>query len=180
VKSSQRRQETSDAILGAALVLLRENGYSGFRVADVVARSGASPGSLFRYFPSKTVLVRTALERSLASHLERLALRFAALHEQGLTRRLLVELLWEVISHADLAWMHDLYTSADYDAELRLEINAVLTAHYAKVDHVTALVVSSTGLLPEAEAACAVNLIVWSMQGLIINQRARPCWRFVA
>jgi AcrR family transcriptional regulator len=46
-----------EALLGAAVALLSEQGYAGCSVAAVAGRAGVSTGSVYRYFPGKAELV---------------------------------------------------------------------------------------------------------------------------
>jgi len=53
----QRRRETQDAVLSAAVQVLIEAGYSQFSAAHVASRAGVSRGALERYFPTKNDLL---------------------------------------------------------------------------------------------------------------------------
>lgn len=52
-----RSQATVDAILEAAARILVKHGTSGFNTNAVAALAGASVGSLYQYFPSKTAIL---------------------------------------------------------------------------------------------------------------------------
>jgi AcrR family transcriptional regulator len=58
-------------ILAAAIELLREKGYSAFRVADVADAAGVSRGAQLHHFPTKDLLVAACLEQVFAVALER-------------------------------------------------------------------------------------------------------------
>ena len=60
-------------ILAAAIELLREKGYSAFRVADVADAAGVSRGAQLHHFPTKDLLVAACLEQVFAVALERAA-----------------------------------------------------------------------------------------------------------
>src|SRR5437667_12800713 len=53
----QRRRETREAVLNAAVQLLTEADYSRFSAANVATRAGVSRGALERYFPTKNDLL---------------------------------------------------------------------------------------------------------------------------
>src|SRR5437762_6483819 len=46
-----RRPTPRDAIVNAAAVLFRRNGYAATGINEIVAQSGAPKGSLYHYFP---------------------------------------------------------------------------------------------------------------------------------
>jgi AcrR family transcriptional regulator len=58
----QRSQAADDAILGAALQLLGENGYRALTMASVIERAGVSSATLYRRFADKDDLVVAVFE----------------------------------------------------------------------------------------------------------------------
>lgn len=58
--ASTRRRE---AILDAALIVAAEGGYEAVHMRAVAERAGIAVGTLYRYFPSKTHLLASALTR---------------------------------------------------------------------------------------------------------------------
>jgi AcrR family transcriptional regulator len=64
----QRRSRESYArVLDAAHTLLEENGFEGFTVQEVAARSGVSIGAIYERFGSKESLLRAVHARLMAS-----------------------------------------------------------------------------------------------------------------
>lgn len=63
VPSQKRSRDRFEKILTSAEALLLEKGSDGFKMSDVVARSGVSFGSLYQYFPDKTAIIGTLAER---------------------------------------------------------------------------------------------------------------------
>ena len=62
----QRRRETKDKILRAAIELLVEKGYAGFSTIAVAARAGVSRGARENYFKTKYDLIEAAWGAALA------------------------------------------------------------------------------------------------------------------
>lgn len=56
-----RSQAADDAILSAALELLRQHGYRGLTMSAVIERSGVSSATLYRRWPTKCALTAAAL-----------------------------------------------------------------------------------------------------------------------
>lgn len=56
-----------EAIRGAAIALLREEGYGGCSVTAVAARAGVATGTVYKHFPSKSDLL-TEVFRYCAGH----------------------------------------------------------------------------------------------------------------
>jgi AcrR family transcriptional regulator len=173
VRNADRRANAIDRFLDAALEVLVEGGYAQFRVGEVAQRSGLSQGSLFRYFPTKDDLVRAALERSLSLHRNRLAEAFADVDPHTITRRQLMERLWSVLSHRELAWTYELYAATAYDQPLRSKLEPILVTNANEVDQLARLLVSGTGLIAESDIIDSTNMIIWGMQGLRLNDMAR-------
>jgi TetR/AcrR family transcriptional repressor of nem operon len=61
-----------DAIIDAALSLLRINGYHNTSMADISAACGLLKGSIYHYFPGKKELALAALDRVIADSREKL------------------------------------------------------------------------------------------------------------
>jgi AcrR family transcriptional regulator len=172
MRNSERRTLAMETLLDASLEVLQEVGYARLRTADVAKSSGLSEGTLFRYFATKYDLVAASLERALADHLQRLIARFDEVKDR-LDRRSLMELLWNVLSHPELAWTYGLYAAAATDTQLNFVLRPVLEAHSEHIDEATVSVVVSNGRINAAEAKRATNLVTWSMQGLVLSDMAR-------
>ncbi|WP_156416858.1 MULTISPECIES: TetR/AcrR family transcriptional regulator [Sphingopyxis] len=71
VPQGERSRKMRARILAAAIELLREKGYSAFRVADVADAAGVSRGAQLHHFPTKDLLVAACLEQVFAVALER-------------------------------------------------------------------------------------------------------------
>lgn len=59
---AERVQETQQKLVRAAITVLKEKRYVGFRTADVGELAGVSKGGQLHHFPSKDMLVLEALE----------------------------------------------------------------------------------------------------------------------
>lgn len=63
VPTQKRSRERFEKILTAAGELLLETGPDGFRMSELVQRSGVPFGSLYQYFPDRTAVLGTLAER---------------------------------------------------------------------------------------------------------------------
>jgi len=70
-----------ERILTAARAVLVRDGYQAFSTNRVALEAGVSPGSLYQYFPDKTSLVDTVIDRWSAEISDRVA---ASLYRDGL------------------------------------------------------------------------------------------------
>ncbi|MCG7201505.1 TetR/AcrR family transcriptional regulator [Marinobacter pelagius] len=59
----QRRKATRKQILAAAISLLQEKGYAGFRINEVAEKAQVSRGAQTHHFPTKESLLLAALEQ---------------------------------------------------------------------------------------------------------------------
>src|ERR1700692_2632233 len=70
-KVARRLAERREAIAAAARALAAEGGMAAGQIAPGAARAGIAPGTVYRYFPSKTELVAAVIaavsERELAA-----------------------------------------------------------------------------------------------------------------
>jgi AcrR family transcriptional regulator len=63
----RRSRESYERVLDAAHALLEENGFDGFTVQEVAARSGVSVGAIYERFGNKETLVRAVHARLMDS-----------------------------------------------------------------------------------------------------------------
>jgi TetR/AcrR family transcriptional regulator, transcriptional repressor for nem operon len=63
--SKEHRAKTREALVEAASKLLREKGFEGTGVADVMSAVGLTHGGFYAHFPDKTALLGAALEKAL-------------------------------------------------------------------------------------------------------------------
>jgi AcrR family transcriptional regulator len=87
----RRKEARPSEILGAALDVFRERGFTAARLEDVAKRAGVSKGTLYLYFPSKEAIFKALVRESILPNIAR-AEAFAREH-QGSPARLLAELL---------------------------------------------------------------------------------------
>lgn len=59
-----RKQQTHDRILDAAARVLRDSGFEGIGVADIMKKAGLTHGGFYAHFPSREALVAEALARA--------------------------------------------------------------------------------------------------------------------
>jgi AcrR family transcriptional regulator len=172
MRNSERRELTTQKVIDASLVVLQEVGYARLRTADVSKRTDLSEGALFRYFSTKIELVAASLEQALAKHLQRLADQFIAL-DGNVTRKTLLQLVWDVMAHPELAWTYEVYGAAAHDPALAVALRPVMLAHSTDIESVAAAVVQEQAGVPAADVAKVVNLLAWVMQGLVLSDLGR-------
>jgi AcrR family transcriptional regulator len=63
VPTQQRSRARFARILECAAEVMAEKGSEGFRMSDIVGRTGVPFGSLYQYFPDKTAIIGTLAER---------------------------------------------------------------------------------------------------------------------
>ena len=75
-----------ESILEATLQVLLELGQAKLTTTRVAERAGVSVGTLYQYFPNKSALLQTVMERHLLSIAETVETACAALHGQPLEK----------------------------------------------------------------------------------------------
>lgn len=91
-----------EQILDAAMVRFAKNGFQATGMADVIAATGLSAGSVYRYFKSKDELIEAIVDRVLNRTAERFGelLASGSVPAPGVAVRLGVETIDEVASRA--------------------------------------------------------------------------------
>ena len=84
----KRRLETRAKLLGVASAIVQQDGYSGLRVEDVVARAGVAKGTLFSHFKDKDGLLAVLIGDEVTRLLDAMEAAGAPSDIAGLTARL--------------------------------------------------------------------------------------------
>ena len=79
-RSTARGDATREAILEAAVELLRERGFGGLRIAQICERADIAPPSLYWHFGSKAGLMESVVARVGGDHVERIRAAVATAH----------------------------------------------------------------------------------------------------
>jgi AcrR family transcriptional regulator len=172
MKNTERRALSLEKVLEASRLTLESVGYNRMRTADVAKRSGMSEGTLFRYFPTKYDLTRASLELALNRHTKRLIERVSAI-KPPIQRRELLSMLWDLLSHHEMAWTYELFAASYSDAELRVAITPTLNAHSGEVDELAVVVLREMAWIDPKDVLLAINLSTWAMQGLVLRNMGR-------
>jgi len=88
---TSRKQLTHERILDTAARVLRESGFQGVGVADIMKRAGLTHGGFYAHFPSRDALLAEALERAGQDSQARLQRSIGAGEKDGNRFRALVE-----------------------------------------------------------------------------------------
>jgi AcrR family transcriptional regulator len=81
-----RKQVTHDRIVDAAAGELRESGFSGVGVADIMKKAGLTHGGFYAHFDSREALLAEALERAGEDSRMRLQKAIASGEAKGMSR----------------------------------------------------------------------------------------------
>lgn len=84
----KRRLETRAKLLDVAATIVREQGYSGLRVEEVVARAGVAKGTLFSHFGDKDGLLAVLIGADVMGLLDEMETRDAPADAEELAARL--------------------------------------------------------------------------------------------
>ncbi len=171
MKNEDRRARTIESILSASLHTVESVGFSRLRTADVAVASGMSEGTLFRYYPSKLLLVVATFERTLELHIHRCLAEFESL-PRPLDHELLLQMMWRILNHPNLAWTYELASAASTNKELRDAIGPVYSLTNQLTDEFAASVLAELGV-PNEDALKALHLAIWSMKALIVRDLGR-------
>ncbi len=122
---TERRQETREALLVAAVDCLVEVGYANTTTREVALRAGVSRGAQTHHFPTKTDLVAAAVEHVFDQQAQRFRDGFGSLPAERRTLDEAVALLWEIISGPSYAAVLELTVAARTDPPLRVVVHGM-------------------------------------------------------
>jgi AcrR family transcriptional regulator len=165
--ATSRKQLTHDRILDTAARVLRDTGFSGVGVADIMKRAGLTHGGFYAHFPSRDALLAEALERAGRDSGERLRRSIATGEGKGVsTFRALVE---SYLSERHLQVADRGCPVAALASELPRQSDAVRAAGAQRIESLIAHVEST---LPDGSAPGAAALVASHLVGAVQIARA--------
>lgn len=163
---AERRASTQAKILDATVEALVVVGYAGTTTTEVCRRAGVSQGALFRYWPTKGVLLADAAAHLLG--------RVTTAYEQifagrgGVGAQEALEALWDSYRLPDLQAAVELYVAARTDEDLRTALRAIEPAHRANLQRI-AIQVLDPALVALPRFPEFVELALAAVQGASIG-----------
>jgi AcrR family transcriptional regulator len=163
----QRRRETREAVLNAAVQLLTEADYSRFSAARVATRAGVSRGALERYFPTKNDLLVALTQHVMDTAVADTKLLAARGPKQSdPINRFLLESEHFFFSPV-YRGMVELAIAARSDAELAEAHDAIVTRSRADLDRLWLETLVEAGF-PRRNAALFVDLTHHLLRGVFL------------
>jgi AcrR family transcriptional regulator len=158
-----RKQQTHDRIVDTAARVLRETGFYGVGVADIMKRAGLTHGGFYAHFASRDALLTEALERAGSDSRLRLERSIAAGEAKGFSRlRALVE---SYLSDRHLRSPESGCPVAALASEMPRQSDAVREAARGRVESLLAAVESALPAgRPEGSAAVVAGQMVGALQ----------------
>jgi TetR/AcrR family transcriptional regulator, repressor for uid operon len=168
-KIEQRR----DHILRAAESVFLKKGFEGATMQDVAAAASMSPGNIYRYFPSKSLIIAGLVERDRADMQEKFALiadkpqKMAAFEELG--RDYFKN---EACPNSPLTL--EIWASAARDPEIRATCDMI---ENAVSNNIMALLESARAngeIVPEADLKMICSMILMMADGIMHTSAVNP------
>lgn len=165
---AERVSETRARLIAAALAVLREKGYAGFRVADVTDAAGLSRGGQTHHFPTKLDLLLATFAWLYQQITERSRARLAQLKPDDDVIMQMLDDAAEFFLGEDFSIGLDLLAAADRDTELREGIQRTAKENRFVVEDMWVGILMSRGL-SRSDAEDLLWLIFNSMRGLAVR-----------
>lgn len=165
---AERVSETRARLIAAALAVLREKGYAGFRVADVTDAAGLSRGGQTHHFPTKLDLLLATFAWLYQQITERSRARLAQLKPDDDVIMQMLDDAAEFFLGEDFSIGLDLLAAADRDPELREGIQRTAKENRFVVEDMWVGILMSRGL-SRSDAEDLLWLIFNSMRGLAVR-----------
>ncbi|MDQ6435496.1 TetR/AcrR family transcriptional regulator [Mesorhizobium sp. LHD-90] len=118
--TQKRSRERVERMLAAATELIAERGSDALRMSEVAERAGVSIGSLYQFFPDKTAIVGTLVERYNEAGRRCIADGLAQVESDGDMRRAfcaLIDIYYRIFLAEPV--MRDIWFGAQADKALR-------------------------------------------------------------
>jgi AcrR family transcriptional regulator len=144
-----------ERILDAALAMLADGGYAGFRLEALAARAGVAKTTILRRWPSKAAVAAAAVER--------LALQTVALPESGTLRGDLHALLTSavtVFTHGDGRFVPRLIRESGHHPEIADLLHTVIHTRRLAYRRVVGRAIARHELDPDVDQDLLIDLLI--------------------
>jgi AcrR family transcriptional regulator len=159
---ASRKQLTHDRILDTAARVLRESGFGGVGVADIMKRAGLTHGGFYAHFPSRDALLAQALDRAGQDSQARMQRSLAAGQAKSLSSfRALVE---GYLSERHLQSAESGCPVAALASELPRQSDAVRAAGAARI---ASLIAAVQDVLPPESPAEKAGIVASQLVGAL-------------
>ncbi|GBD26928.1 putative HTH-type transcriptional regulator [bacterium HR30] len=116
---AQRRAEARERLLQATIECLYELGYRGASTTEIARRAGLSHGGRLHHFPTKTMLVATAVEHLIHRRRDELVRAIQTLPSEADPIEAAIDVIWQLFQGPEFfAWL-ELAVAARTDPALR-------------------------------------------------------------
>lgn len=170
---AERRSETQERIIAAAIEILREKGYAGLRVADVTEVAGVSRGAQTHHFRSKVELVLAVFTKIFEQSSEESRSRIAAVKPDDDVIAAMIEDASAFFLGKDFALGLDMLGAGGRDPELREAIQGIARSNRFLVESMWTMVLESRGL-SRNDAEDVLWLVFSAIRGLSV----RLLWQY--
>lgn len=160
---TSRKEASHERILEAAARALRQSGYAGVSVADVMKEAGLTHGGFYAHFESRDAMIAKAVEHAGVQNADSMARRMATLQKRGASPfRSLIE---AYLSEQHMRAPHSGCVVAALGSEMPRQADIVRQASYERVK---ALIRLTQSVLPvgvdHAQAALITSTLVGALQ----------------
>lgn len=170
---AERSSETQERVINAAIDLLRQKGYAGFRIADVTEEAGVSRGAQSHHFPTKVDLVLSAISRVFTQATEESQWRVAAVKSDDDVIEAMIADASDFFLGKNFSIGLDILGAAGREPELRDAVQQVARSNRQLVEDMWIGLLLTRGLSRE-DAEDVLWLVFSSIRGLSV----RLLWQF--
>ena len=167
-KKTDKKAQTQQRILDVAARAIREHGYHGVGVADLMKQAGLTHGGFYAHFPSRNAMLVKAVERAASDSYQRSKQARQYYEQKGLSP--FAALVESYLSEAHLSSAADGCPIAALGSEIARQDDAVRQASVSIVDDLHQVVATT---LAGRVAAEQISVIVAQLVGALQLARAQ-------
>ncbi len=165
---AQRRAEARERLLQATIECLYELGYRRASTTEIARRAGLSHGGRLHHFPTKTLLVATAVEHLIHRRRDELVRAIQALPSETDPVEAAIDVIWQLFQGPEFfAWL-ELAVAARTDPTLRKVVRD-LSRRFADNIEATFLQLFPPREQPESLYSAIPAFVVAFFQGLALD-----------
>ncbi|HPF24735.1 MAG: TetR/AcrR family transcriptional regulator [Hyphomonas sp.] len=168
-RRNSRGEETRRALIAACVACLNERGYAATSIDAVMARAGASRGSVLHQFPTRLALMAATIETAMQDMMADTRARYDAVPDPADKLRRMSQLYWESHQIPEATAVTEVLLAARWDPELARELRIISETIEVEIDEDVRRIAAEAGVRDIEACVVQSRLLILSLRGITLE-----------
>jgi AcrR family transcriptional regulator len=173
-RRNSRGEETRRALIAACVACLNERGYAATSIEAVMARAGASRGSVLHQFPTRLALMAATIETAMQDMMADTRARYDAVASPVEKYRRMSDLFWQTQQIPEAVAVTEVLMAARWDADLARELRTIAETIEVEIDEDVRRIAAEAGARDIETCVVHARLLILSLRGITLELMFDP------